>query len=656
MDKSFIRRIDNTINHLISYNHGHDIEGLHGHPDSPPSAKSLRSMLDGEFHFDRDRLRELFQTSDSFDEVFLNETIDIDTHREIILKACKEIMNLSIVSLNDMQKNPKKFVSWFESISYCDPSVALKFAVQYNLWGGTILFLGTKKHHDKYLKGIENGTKLGVFGLTELGHGSNVNGLETTATFDSNTCEFIINSPTFTSQKYWPGNIAKHGQYATIFARLIIKGQDKGIHAFVVPIRSEPDSVNPYGVILPGVHIRDIGLKASYNGIDNGGLLFKNVRIPLDNMLDKFSHVDQKGVYHSTVPANRHFGLMMSVFFIGRVCLSVNSLCMMKVGLSIAVNYASNRAQFAKTTKTKEELPIINYTTTQRRLIPSIARAYAMDFSHKYICDFVGVKPLDVLHSYSSGFKAITSWEAVNSLQMCREVMGGQGFRMCNRVAMLRDHADVVTTGEGDNTVLTQQVGKFLLGKYQIAVSQSPPSFTGELSFINSIETSPVGQQLTSISYQQWLLEKREHELLKELHSRMYGSHRGGSLVQPNTEQWFHLWNQSLPLVIKLVKANVDRLAQNFFLQKIIDSSNVLTTDKATLTALKNLCRLDSLKQIQLDLGFFVAKGFITGEHKWIQIEDEINHLCSQIVPYIQILTEAFGVPLKFNPLEKNIE
>ncbi|EAL65771.1 acyl-CoA oxidase [Dictyostelium discoideum AX4] len=687
MDKATLRRIDNTLKHLTKVS---DIESLHKSTlkDEIPNVKLLRSILDGEFHFDRDRLRELFQSSNTFNERFLMEPLSTDEHREQTLQACLEIIQLQLVQLNDMEKNPKKFLSWFESISMCDPSVSLKFAVQYNLWGGTILFLGTKKHHDKYLSDIATGKLLGVFGLTELGHGSNVNGLETTATYDRNTQEFIINSPTWESQKYWPGNISKHGKMATIFARLLINDndigsgsgsgdsgikKDMGIHAFVVQIRSESTSNNKYGELLPGVTVRDISLKNCYNGIDNGGLSFNNVRIPRENMLDRFSRVDANGKYHCDLPSNRHFAMTMSVFFIGRLCLSLNALSFMKSGLSIAIGYSINRHQFSTTTKSRQEIPILVYSTTQLRLIPYIARAYALDLAHKMIADLLGNSTIskEVIHSYSSGFKAITSWTSVESLQLAREVLGGQGLRLCNRIPMLLNHADLITTGEGDNTVLCQQVTKFLLAKYHATIKSAEPSnFKGELSYINHLTSQPPttsllggnggtdnsSVELNSIAFHQWLLEKREYILIKTLHSRLYGR-MDDELIEPNTERWFSNWNQSLPLCKMITKANVDRLTQSFFLHKINQLASTFgSTDTNTITMLKNLCRLDTLFQIQKDLGFFINNGLLIGESKWIQLQDEITHLSRDISPHSHLLTEAFAIPNKFNPLQNSIE
>jgi len=65
---------------------------------------------------------------------------------------------------------------------------------------------------------------IGAYAQTELAHGSNVQGLETTATFDRTTDEFIIHSPTLSSTKFWPGCLGCTANYAVVFARLIIEG------------------------------------------------------------------------------------------------------------------------------------------------------------------------------------------------------------------------------------------------------------------------------------------------------------------------------------------------------------------------------------------------------------------------------------------------
>ena len=83
--------------------------------------------------------------------------------------------------------------------------------------------------------------------------------------------------------KFWIGNLAKTANYGVCFANLVIGQKNYGIHIFLVPIR------NQKGEILPGINLGDCGPKLGINGVDNGWALFRRVKIPYDNLLDKYS-------------------------------------------------------------------------------------------------------------------------------------------------------------------------------------------------------------------------------------------------------------------------------------------------------------------------------------------------------------------------------
>ena len=72
----------------------------------------------------------------------------------------------------------------FETLAYGDLSLLVKFGVQFGLWGGAIQQLGTRIHHERYLKRDRDARAPGCFAMTETGHGSNVQQLGTTATYD----------------------------------------------------------------------------------------------------------------------------------------------------------------------------------------------------------------------------------------------------------------------------------------------------------------------------------------------------------------------------------------------------------------------------------------------------------------------------------------
>src|SRR5690606_28756951 len=162
------------------------------------------------------------------------------------------------------QNNMAGYFSVMETLSYHDLSTVIKFGVQFGLFGMSIYFLGTEKHHQKYLRSIGTLELPGCFAMTETGHGSNVKGIETTATYHVDSKTFTIHTPTPQARKEYIGNAAMHGKMATVFAKLILNGKDYGVNAFLVPLRDDA------GQPLKGITIEDCGRKMGLNGVDNG--------------------------------------------------------------------------------------------------------------------------------------------------------------------------------------------------------------------------------------------------------------------------------------------------------------------------------------------------------------------------------------------------
>ena len=127
--------------------------------------------------------------------------------------------------------------------------------------------------------------------MTETGHGSDVAAIGTTATYDPATEEFVIHTPFRAAWKDYLGNAALHGRAAVVFAQLITRGVNHGVHAFYVPIRDDDRR------LPPGVGGEDDGLKGGLNGIDNGRLHFDHVRVPRTNLLNRYGDVAEDGTY-----------------------------------------------------------------------------------------------------------------------------------------------------------------------------------------------------------------------------------------------------------------------------------------------------------------------------------------------------------------------
>ena len=359
-------------------------------------------------------------------------------------------------------------IASFEELVTADPSLQIKSGVQWGLFGAAVLHLGTERHHQKFLPGIMSLEVPGAFAMTETGHGSDVAAIGTTATYDPSADEFVIQTPFRAAWKDYLGNAALHGTAAVVFAQLIVNGTNHGVHALYVPIRDENG-------FLPGIWGEDDGPKGGLNGIDNGRLHFDGVRVPRENLLNRYGDVDENGVYSSSIASpGRRFFTMIGTLVQGRVSLDGAAVVASKLALDIAITYGSQRRQFVAGSPTDEEV-ILDYQRHQRRLLPRLATTYAMSFAHEKLLTafdgvFSGAHATDAdredLETLAAALKPLSTWNALDILQEAREACGGAGFLAENRLTQLRADLDVYVTFEGDNTVLLQLVAKRLLTDY----------------------------------------------------------------------------------------------------------------------------------------------------------------------------------------------
>jgi acyl-CoA oxidase len=370
--------------------------------------------------------------------------------------------------------NPGGNIANFEQLVLADPSLQIKSGVQWGLFGSAVMHLGTEEHHKKWLPGIMSLDIPGCFAMTETGHGSDVASIATTATYDADAGNFILHTPHRGAWKDYIGNAAVDGKAAVVFAQLIVAGENHGVHALYVELRDAKGFV-------PGVGGEDDGPKGGLNGIDNGRLHFTNVRVPRENLLDRYGSVDVHGVYSSPIESRgRRFFTTLGTLVQGRVSLVGASVVASQLASTIAVRYSLDRRQFPLPGSEDEQV-LMDYQTHQRRLVPHLANTYAMSFAQDELLDlfhdvFRGAKDTEEerqdLETLAAALKPYATWLALDNLQAGREACGGQGFLSENRLSSLRADLDVYATFEGDNTVLLQLVAKRLLGDYAKAFTE----------------------------------------------------------------------------------------------------------------------------------------------------------------------------------------
>lgn len=545
---------------------------------------------------------------------------------------------------------PAEGLTVYELLAQADLSVMVKAGVQWGLFGGAVLNLGTEPHHAEYLPRIATGDLLGCFAMTETGHGSDVQSIRTTATFDPATDEFVVHTPDESARKDYIGNAAEHGRLAVVFAQLITPGGPRGPHAILVPVRDET------GDPMPGVTLSDCGRKFGLNGVDNGRIVFDQVRVPRANLLNRYGDVASDGSYSSPIssPAGRFF-TTLGTLVQGRVSVAGCAGAAARKALVIAVRYGQERRQFAATPD-GEETRLLDHPAHQRTLLPTLARSYALQFAQNDLLAALDAARSDdsaqrSLEARAAGLKAIGTWHAVDAVSRCREACGGAGYLSENQLAGIRADLDVFTTFEGANTVLLQLAGKALLTTHRQHLGDLDARGTAGMlaaEFLDSLVEasgarslrarlmSVVNRQgeISALRDPEWQLElfaDRSRHLTGTTARRLHGLIRSGLAAE---EAVAKVQDQ----LLRAARAEVEhRILESF-------AAAVEAAPEEVRPVLAAVRDLHVLSEVERDSAWFLQHDRLTvGQTK--AVITAVDQLCGEIRPHAVALVDAFAVP-----------
>ncbi len=516
---------------------------------------------------------------------------------------------------------------------------------------------GTPQQQKIFLEKAEAYKIIGCYAQTELGHGSNVRGLETTATWNPDDKTFTLHSPYLTASKWWIGSLGKVANHAVVMAQLFINGKNYGPHPFVVQIRDlkthEP---------LPNIHVGDIGPKFGYNTMDNGFLLFKGVKIPHINMLARFSRVDPNtNKYVRPSNPSLIYGTLTWV----RSNIVLQSGSVLARGVTIATRYCAVRRQFQDRDAPANEPgenQVLNYTMVQIRLLPLLAATYALHFTGRGMINLYsenqkrmnsdvgklsdsnrapgpeelnpGTDLLADLHATSCALKALASTTAAEGLEICRRACGGHGYSSFSGIgSWYADYLPTVTW-EGDNYMLTQQVSRYLL-KSARSVLQGKAADNDTTRFLKEfIRRRDIGAAFDVLGNDQdlvdafaWRVAFLTFEALR---------HR---------DEDKQSWNSLLVDFWRLSTAHAQYMIVKNFHEALNDSNTTKQLDPETVNLLHKLFHLYALNTLEREASEFYSCAAVTVRQITLARTKAVMKLLEEIRPHAVRLVDAWKFP-----------
>jgi len=494
---------------------------------------------------------------------------------------------------------------------------------------------GNEEQKEQWLAPAERAQFFGAYAQTELGHGSNLRGLETTATYDKVTDEFVIHSPTLTSLKWWPTGMycCTHG---AVMANLIIDGKNLGFHGFMVQFRDDE------GRCMPGVEIGEIGPKINGRITNIGYARFTHVRIPRFNMFARASQVTREGQYITAPPKLSKFKYI-SMMEIRRDFVNI-SFASLSRAATIAVRYSCIRHQGYKDNEAVQdgENAVLDYKMQQYRVFKALSLSYMFLWNGRYVGEYLhrvqeaimkgddkAADELPMLHATLCGFKVFATINSHANIEECRKACGGQGFLKSSGIADMPAQMAEPVTAEGEQVILSQQLSRFLVKEIRRVRHGATPS--GVFAYLGDEAMKPLRLE----SYRRCipellsLMRHRAALFARKLEASFTAAERPGRTFEAILNDCAVLaWKAAECHTFYAFMANNDSALQNYVKDPIVK------------TLLDRLLELTALQHIRENGGDFID---VLDGHQLDLILERINEILTEVRPDAVALTDAFG-------------
>ncbi|KAF5306171.1 hypothetical protein FQR65_LT07447 [Abscondita terminalis] len=569
----------------------------------------------------------------------IDEQQRISCQRLSILRQLKQKFNNEITSNEDYLK------VWYTCLWYLEISSVLQYIINVEMVPSAIKSLGTVQHI-KFYKKILNGEYISSFALTEVGHGSNTKRIQTTATYDKDTQEFVLNTPSFQSAKCWIGNLSKIGTHSAVYAQLITPdGVNHGMHTFIVEVK-DLKTHRVHNRIV----IADVGEKIELNGIDNSVMIFDQYRIPRENLLNRLHDVLIDGTYITRSEIKNPFAFSLGVLSNSRIaiaCLSSGQMCRT---ITIAIRYVASKTHPGNTLVNLLEDP-----TYQVGLFPHLALSYISKVSTDHLLTLQNRFFLDLtkhgfsemaeeMHAITSAAKPVLTWLVLNGIRECLYACEECSYLVGSSLGTTRNFFDANCTYEGDNTVLIQQTSNWLLKQWIMKLAGKNINLPlSTIDYINDASTilNETFQTITIqefikprnvLTYYKWLvchLLKRCHEKQEHIKSKK------SNFWAKNESQVFFCRD----LVFAYMQAYMIRIAH-------LAISTV--SDVGVKHTLNNLLALFGIWNLQKHVSHFYEGGYAVSITFAQRVEEAILFLCKEVENDAVALVSVIAPPDEF--------
>ena len=596
--------------------------------------KALAHRLEGDFYDDSRRFRRLL-AKEPFRRYQGNSPQE---HQAEVERWCRWFAAQGLGKLGlppSKGGDPSLFNALGYEIGFFDFNLMMRFGLQFGFLLRAVSRLGAG-HQSPWLDKLAKMEKSACLAMTEAAHGSNVRGLQTTATYHKEQQIFLLHTPGPQAAKEYVTSL-EQADVGLVFCRLKIGEADHGVHAFLVPLRDES------GDLLPGVETEQCGLMGGLNGLSYGRLSFHNYPLQRENLLSRHAQVDEAGHYRCSLRSPSHrFNAMLGTLVVGRSLVTSGAAAGAKIALTLAIRYLHKRRQFSENAKSPERT-LLSYQAMQKKLMPRLATLVALDSGrarlgqaqHQYFEEAVKDRELE---TFTGSLKAYTSSFAQESALVCRQVCGGAGCLAENRLTELVRDLTLFTTMEGGNTILELMTARNLLLDFQrgldtpkimkalgwVGKSVSKAAKTGPLK---SRDTS--SETLTSQEFLGSALRYKKERLLYSLARRVRSRlDEGRSLFDTLNECQEHC----LLLSRAYCEEKVYRCLRNTW------ESCPPGWDKRVLG---HLLSLFALSRIEDDKGWFLEQSYLTpGQSRAVRAQ--VLELCSVVAQEADQILDAF--------------